>query len=80
MPTLFTVDGVRVVIYPNDHPPSHVHAVTGEAKARFRLNCPSGPVELMDAEGFRRSMLDRVGREIAVHLDDCCGKWSTLHG
>jgi hypothetical protein len=25
MPTVLRIDGLRVVIYPNDHPPAHVH-------------------------------------------------------
>lgn len=27
MPTVLRVDGLRVVIYPNDHPPAHVHVL-----------------------------------------------------
>ena len=27
MPTVLRIDGVRVVIYPNDHPPAHVHVL-----------------------------------------------------
>ena len=27
MPTVLRVDGLRCVIYPNDHPPAHVHVI-----------------------------------------------------
>jgi hypothetical protein len=27
MPTGLRVDGLRIVIYPNDHPPAHVHVI-----------------------------------------------------
>jgi hypothetical protein len=27
MPTVLRVGGLRVVIYPNDHPPAHVHVL-----------------------------------------------------
>jgi hypothetical protein len=27
MPTVLLIDGLRVVIYPNDHPPAHVHVI-----------------------------------------------------
>jgi hypothetical protein len=27
MPTIIKQDGLRVVIYPNDHIPSHVHVI-----------------------------------------------------
>lgn len=34
MPTIFRIGAVRVVIYPNDHRPAHVHVV-GLAIAPF---------------------------------------------
>lgn len=37
MPTLLTHRGFRIVIYPNDHRPPHVHAVSGEASLRIGL-------------------------------------------
>jgi Domain of unknown function (DUF4160) len=27
MPTILRFDGLRIVIYPNDHPPAHVHVI-----------------------------------------------------
>ncbi|WP_284946142.1 DUF4160 domain-containing protein [Acidisoma cladoniae] len=27
MPTVLILDGLRVAIYPNDHPPAHVHVL-----------------------------------------------------
>ena len=27
MPTILRSEGLRVVIYPNDHPPAHVHVI-----------------------------------------------------
>ncbi|WP_366941778.1 DUF4160 domain-containing protein [Asticcacaulis sp.] len=49
MPMRLTLRNIRIAIYTNDHPPPHVHALKGnEAEARFRLNCPQGPVELWD--------------------------------
>jgi Domain of unknown function (DUF4160) len=27
MPTVLRIDGLRIVIYPNDHPPAHVHVL-----------------------------------------------------
>jgi len=27
MPTVLRAGGLRVVIYPNDHPPAHVHVI-----------------------------------------------------
>ena len=27
MPTILRIEGLRFVIYPNDHPPAHVHVI-----------------------------------------------------
>jgi hypothetical protein len=47
MPTVDDIDGLRVVIYPNDHRPAHVHVIGNGCEAVFKLNCPEGPPELL---------------------------------
>jgi hypothetical protein len=69
------------VIYPNDHPPPHVHAIRRDgAFAKFQLNCPNGPVFLIEQAGFRATEVAEVGRAIAVELAAICSKWEVLHG
>lgn len=81
MPMVLTLRNIRVAIYTNDHPPSHVHAVKGnEAAERFKLNCPDGPVELWDHDGFRLSELNEIGAQVANNLAAICAKWSEIHG
>ena len=48
MPTILRVDGLRVVIYPNDHMPEHVHVIGGGGEALFNLHCPDGPPVLRE--------------------------------
>jgi Domain of unknown function (DUF4160) len=55
MPVVLRFDGLRVVIYPNDHRPAHVHVIGAQGEAVFVLNCPDGPPELRESFGFRRS-------------------------
>ena len=81
MPTVLRVRNIRVVVYPNDHPPPHVHAVRGErGRAKFVLNCPEGPVELMEQGGFKLSEIHEIGAGIAAILPDVCAKWRLYHG
>lgn len=71
----------RVVIWSNDHPPAHVHALGKGLDARFKLNCPEGPVEFLDLQGdCSLGHLNELGEEIAERLDACCDKWSEIHG
>jgi uncharacterized protein DUF4160 len=53
VPTVLRWHGLRVVIYPNDHRPAHVHVIGSDHEAAFHLGCPDGPVELRENYGFR---------------------------
>jgi hypothetical protein len=71
----------RVAVNSNDHPPSHAHAFGKGYEARFKLNCPEGPVELWDFVGpWTLAHLNELGPEIAAELGDCCRMWSEIHG
>lgn len=81
MPTVLTLRNVRVAIYSNDHPPPHVHAVRPDgALAKFALNCPHGPVALLDQSGFRRVEIVEIGAAVAANLLQICAKWREIHG
>jgi hypothetical protein len=81
MPTVLQFRNVRIAIYSNDHPPPHVHAIRPDgAMAKFALNCPRGPVNLIDQAGFRRSEIVAIGSAVAKELAEICAKWSLIHG
>jgi len=72
---------LRVAVNSNDHPPPHVHVFGAGREARFKLNCPDGPVELWDYDGgWTMAELNQLGGEIASRLDECCRTWSEIHG
>jgi hypothetical protein len=80
MPTLFRVDGFRVVIYPNDHSPAHVHVIGATAEAIFELNCPEGPVTLRESYGLRAQDLRPLIKAMDPQLFLLCGEWERIHG
>lgn len=80
MPTVARIDGLRVVIWPNDHRPAHVHAIGGSAEAVFELCCPDGPLVLRESFGFRLADVRRIGAELAEMLPVLCSRWSEIHG
>jgi len=57
MPTVGRIDGLRIVIWTNDHRPAHVHVIGPDGEAVFNLNCPDGPPELREGMGFRLAEL-----------------------
>ena len=79
MPTVLTFGGLRVVIYPNDQRPPHVHGIGRGCEAVFNLNCPAGPVELRENYGFPRRKMARIASMLMDHLNKLCGEWERIH-
>ncbi|TAN05313.1 MAG: DUF4160 domain-containing protein [Rhodanobacteraceae bacterium] len=80
MPTILRIGKLRVVIYPNDHRPAHVHVIGPDGEAVFFLNCPDGPLELRECYGFKSPEAARIQVDLARKLAILCNEWSKLHG
>ena len=80
MPTVGRIGGLRVVIWPNDHRPAHVHVIGRAEEAVFKLRCPDGPPELRESYGFKLADLRRIEAALADNLSDLCDKRSAIHG
>jgi hypothetical protein len=74
------MDGLRVVIYPNDHRPAHVHVMGKGCEAMFNLNCPQGPPELRENYGFSQSEVSRIQIALRNRLALLCAEWKKIHG
>lgn len=74
MPTLFRVGAFRIVVYYNDHPPPHVHAV-GDGHARFALDDTIRDITLEENHGIVARDLHRIAREIGSHHEQCLAGW-----
>ncbi len=80
MPTVLRFEGLRVVIYPNDHRPAHIHVIGRGCEAVFNLNCPAGPVEVRENFGFSRPGITRIENVLMDHLAELCSAWEDIHG
>lgn len=80
MPTVLRFDGLRVVIYPNDHRPAHVHVKRPAGEAVFILHCPDRPPEVRESFGFNRPALSRIKDALAGALAALCAEWRRIHG
>jgi hypothetical protein len=79
MPTILRFDGLRVIVYPNDHRPAHVHVLGPNSEAVFNLHCPEGPPTLRESFGFTGRQLSSIEAELAGALALLCAKWRTIH-
>jgi hypothetical protein len=80
MPTVVRFGSLRVVIYPNDHRPAHVHVKGSGGEAVFNLNCPEGPPVLRESYGFGLSDLNKIEMAVEAALAGLCETWRTFHG
>jgi hypothetical protein len=74
------IDGLRVSIYPNDHPPPHVHVFGSGGEALFYLNCPSGPPTLRECYRLNESQANRICNALQPHVPQLCAAWEEIHG
>jgi hypothetical protein len=79
MPTVARIGALRVVVYPNDHRPAHVHVIGGGCEAVFNLNCPNGPPELRENFGFSLAQVGKIKFALADDLKRFCAEWSKIH-
>lgn len=79
MPTVLRIGNLRVVIYPNDHRPAHVHVIGPGPEAVFYLNCPTGPVRLRENDGFPHRELSHIEPVLNKHVRELCATWKEIH-
>jgi hypothetical protein len=80
VPTVLRIDGLLVVIYPNDNRPAHVHVIGAGKEALFFLNCPNGPPQLRENFRFSSSELSRIQEKLAPRAAELCTAWKEIHG
>ena len=80
MPTVMRFAGLRVVVYPNDHRPAHVHVMGGGNEAVFDLNCPGGPATIRENYGFGQREVARIEAALNDAVSGLCREWRAIHG
>ena len=78
MVTLLRAEGLRVVIFTNDHEPAHVH-VFGDGEAKIRLGGIGSVPELIRADGMSRSEVRRALRIVAANQALLLARWEEVH-
>lgn len=76
MPTVLRVDGLRIVIYPNDHPPAHVHVLGPGWVVVINLL----GLEVRETIGCDEREARRALRLVARHTETLMDAWRGFHG
>ena len=76
---MLRADGLRCVIFLNDHRPAHVH-VFGDGEIKIDLLGPEGEPELVWADGATRGEVRRAMRLVVEHRAALLQRWEEIHG
>ena len=80
MPTAMWIGKLRVVVYPNDHRPAHVHVIGQGGEAVFELNRRANLVSLRENYGFAKRELARIETALIENLNTLVEAWEGIHG
>ena len=76
MPTIIRQDGFRIVIYPNDHLPPHVHIFKSDAEVKIELVEP----RVFSVEGkIGNKELAKALSLVIEHQVELLEKWKEIH-
>lgn len=80
-----TFDGIRFVVYSNDHPPRHVHGFLSETEIIVDLRT-DGNVALADRKdsvrpaNAKKSDIRKILASAARHFEELVALWEEIHG
>jgi hypothetical protein len=76
MPTVHREDGFRIVIWPNDHRPPHVHVFTAAGEVVVELD----PVRVREYVGMKPGEVVRAVRIVEEYGKKLNAAWEEIHG
>jgi hypothetical protein len=79
MVTIHRAQGLRVIIFTDDHEPAHVH-VFGDGQVKINLVGPGGGPELVWAEGAKRNEVRRAMQIVTEQQAAFLARWREIHG
>lgn len=81
MPTILRQNGFRVIIYLNDHLPSHVHILKGGGEIKIDLGNSKSKPKLIAIVGAIKNQ--EVAKALELVTDNqafLLAKWKEIHG
>ncbi len=79
MVTVLRAEGLRLVIFVNDHLPAHVH-VFGDGEAKINLLGADGTPVLIWADDMSRGDIRRAMRLVVEQQTFLLARWEEIHG
>lgn len=80
MPTVLRQDGFRVVIYPNDHAPTHVHAIKAEGVAVIFVGNDTAEPTMRESYGMNNQDKREALEIVKANQAALIAAWRDIHG
>lgn len=80
MPTVLNINGFRIIIWPDDHEPPHVHAFKGKGEAKISIGNDNEPPRLVTIYGLSKQEIRQAWDMVAEHQDALLTAWRGIHG
>ena len=77
---MLRVDGFRVIIWPNDHAPPHVHVFSAAAQATIELAGAGCHPRLRENLRMKPALLAKALQVVFEHQAMLIQKWREIHG
>lgn len=77
---MYRGNGLRIMIFSNDHTPAHVHVFVGEGEAKINLFGEDGAPEVVWSIGIKHGPLTRAVEIISNVQGDLLDRWTEIHG
>lgn len=79
MPTIINKDGFRIIIYPDDHLPPHVHVIKNDGEVKIDLGNDNSAPSIIEAWMDKKST--KKAMQIVMENQDILLKaWGDIHG
>ncbi|MBW4524345.1 MAG: DUF4160 domain-containing protein [Phormidium tanganyikae FI6-MK23] len=79
MPTIIRKDGFRVIIYFDDHLPSHVHVISADSEVKISLGDDTELPKIIEYRG-KRSIAIKALELVTSHQPELLAAWEEIHG
>ena len=80
MPTIIKQDGFRILIYPNDRTPAHVHVLKADGEVRVDLGTEKIAPSLMSVRGkISDKEVMRALSLVTEYQIELLAKWEEIH-
>jgi hypothetical protein len=79
MVTVWRAEGLRIVIFVDDHLPAHVH-VFGDGHAKINLGGADNAPQLVWSDGMNRGEVRRAMRLASDQRELLRARWRDIHG